>query len=108
MQRISEKVNDDKLQDCNKQYDDLLNKQSELTKKALENIEDYIDMMTGIESSAVDYQEALRELAAAKGESAYSDKMYGSLKESIKNQQDVAGKLQSQVRLYQDEINKLT
>lgn len=107
MQRISEKVNDDKLQDCNKQYDDLLNKQSELTKKALENIEDYIDMMTGIESSAVDYQEALRELAAAKGESAYSDKMYGSLKESIKNQQDVAGKLQSQVRLYQDEINKL-
>ena len=97
----------DKLVDCNKQYDDLLNKQSELTKKALENIEDYIDMMTGIESSAVDYQEALRELAAAKGESAYSDKMYGSLKESIKNQQDVAGKLQSQVRLYQDEINKL-
>ena len=65
----------DKLVDCNKQYDDLLNKQSELTKKALENIEDYIDMMTGIESSAVDYQEALRELAAAKGESAYSDKM---------------------------------
>lgn len=64
-------------------------------------------MMTGIESSAVDYQEALRELASAKGESAYSDKMYGSLKESIKNQQDVAGKLQSQVRLYQDEINKL-
>lgn len=97
----------DKLVDCNKQYDDLLNKQSELTKKALENIEDYIDMMTGIESSAVDYQEALRELAATKGESAYSDKMYGSLKESIKNQQDVAGKLQSQVRLYQDEINKL-
>lgn len=97
----------DKLVDCNKQYDDLLNKQSELTKKALENIEDYIDMMTGIESSAVDYQEALRELASAKGESAYSDKMYGSLKESIKNQQDVAGKLQSQVRLYQDEINKL-
>lgn len=97
----------DKLVDCNKQYDDLLNKQSELTKKALENIEDYIDMMTGIESSAVDYQEALRELATAKGESAYSDKMYGSLKESIKNQQDVAGKLQSQVRLYQDEINKL-
>ena len=97
----------DKLVDCNKQYDDLLNKQSELTKKALENIEDYIDMMTGIESSAVDYQEALRELANAKGESAYSDKMYGSLKESIKNQQDVAGKLQSQVRLYQDEINKL-
>lgn len=97
----------DKLVDCNKQYDDLLNKQSELTKKALENIEDYIDMMTGIESSAVDYQEALRELAAAKGESAYSDKMYGSLQESIKNQQDVAGKLQSQVRLYQDEINKL-
>lgn len=97
----------DKLVDCNKQYDDLLNKQSELTKKALENIEDYIDMMTGIESSAVVYQEALRELAAAKGESAYSDKMYGSLKESIKNQQDVAGKLQSQVRLYQDEINKL-
>lgn len=97
----------DKLVDCNKQYDDLLNKQSKLTKKALENIEDYIDMMTGIESSAVDYQEALRELAAAKGESAYSDKMYGSLKESIKNQQDVAGKLQSQVRLYQDEINKL-
>lgn len=97
----------DKLVDCNKQYDDLLNKQSELTKKALENIEDYIDMMTGIESSAVDYQEALRELSAAKGESAYSDKMYGSLKESIKNQQDVAGKLQSQVRLYQDEINKL-
>ncbi|MFR4847945.1 MAG: hypothetical protein ACLUBH_12740, partial [Anaerobutyricum soehngenii] len=42
----------DKLVDCNKQYDDLLNKQSELTKKALENIEDYIDMMTGIESSA--------------------------------------------------------
>lgn len=97
----------DKLVDCNKQYDDLLNKQSELTKKALENIEDYIDMMTGIESSAVDYQEALRELASAKGESPYSDKMYGSLKESIKNQQDVAGKLQSQVRLYQDEINKL-
>lgn len=97
----------DKLVDCNKQYDDLLNKQSELTKTALDNIEDYIDMMTGIESSAVDYQEALRELAAAKGESAYSDKMYGSLKESIKNQQDVAGKLQSQVRLYQDEINKL-
>lgn len=97
----------DKLVDCNKQYDDLLNKQSELTKKALENIEDYIDMMTGIESSAVDYQEALRELAAAKGESAYSDNMYGSLQESIKNQQDVAGKLQSQVRLYQDEINKL-
>lgn len=97
----------DKLVDCNKQYDDLLNKQSELTKKALENIEDYIDMMTGIESSAVDYQEALRELATAKGESTYSDKMYGSLKESIKNQQDVAGKLQSQVRLYQDEINKL-
>lgn len=97
----------DKLVDCNKQYDDLLNKQSELTKTALENIEDYIDMMTGIESSAVDYQEALRELATAKGESAYSDKMYGSLKESIKNQQDVAGKLQSQVRLYQDEINKL-
>lgn len=97
----------DKLVDCNKQYDDLLNKQSELTKKALENIEDYIDMMTGIESSAVDYQEALRELASAKGESAYSDKMYGSLKKSIKNQQDVAGKLQSQVRLYQDEINKL-
>ena len=97
----------DKLVDCNKQYDDLLNKQSELTKNALENIEDYIDMMTGIESSAVDYQEALRELASAKGESAYSDKMYGSLKESIKNQQDVAGKLQSQVRLYQDEINKL-
>lgn len=64
-------------------------------------------MMTGIESSAVDYQEALRELAAAKGESAYSDNMYGSLQESIKNQQDVAGKLQSQVRLYQDEINKL-
>lgn len=27
--------------------------------------------------------------------------------QSIKNQQDVAGKLQSQVRLYQDEINKL-
>lgn len=97
----------DKLQDCNKQYDDLLNKQSELTKKALENIEDYIDMMTGIESSAVDYQEALRELAAAKGESAYSDNMYSSLQESIKNQQDVAGKLQSQVQLYQDEINKL-
>ena len=97
----------DKLVDCNKQYDDLLNKQSELAQTALDNIEDYIDMMTGIESSAVDYQEALRELAAAKGESAYSDKMYGSLKESIKNQQDVAGKLQSQVRLYQDEINKL-
>lgn len=97
----------DKLVDCNKQYDDLLNKQSELTKKALENIEDYIDMMTGIESSAVDYQEALRELAAAKGESAYSDNMYSSLQESIKNQQDVAGKLQSQVQLYQDEINKL-
>ena len=97
----------DKLVDCNKQYDDLLNKQSELTKKALENIEDYIDMMTGIESSAVDYQETLRELAAAKGESAYSDNMYSSLQESIKNQQDVAGKLQSQVRLYQDEINKL-
>ena len=84
-----------------------MNKQSELTKKALENIEDYIDMMTGIESSAVDYQETLRELAAAKGESAYSDNMYSSLQESIKNQQDVAGKLQSQVRLYQDEINKL-
>lgn len=97
----------DKLVDCNKQYDDLLNKQSELAQTALDNIEDYIDMMTGIESSAVDYQEALRELAAAKGESTYSDKMYGSLKESIKNQQDVAGKLQSQVRLYQDEINKL-
>ena len=97
----------DKLVDCNKQYDDLLNKQSELAQTALDNIEDYIDMMTGIESSAVDYQEALRELATAKGESAYSDKMYGSLKESIKNQQDVAGKLQSQVRLYQDEINKL-
>ena len=97
----------DKLVDCNKQYDDLLNKQSELAQTALDNIEDYIDMMTGIESSAVDYQEALRELAAAKGESAYSDNMYGSLKESIKNQQDVAGKLQSQVRLYQDEINKL-
>ena len=97
----------DKLVDCNKQYDDLLNKQSELAQTALDNIEDYIDMMTGIESSAVDYQEALRELAAAKGESAYSDNMYGSLQESIKNQQDVAGKLQSQVRLYQDEINKL-
>lgn len=97
----------DKLVDCNKQYDDLLNKQSELTKKALENIEDYIDMMTGIESSAVDYQEALRELATAKGESAYSDNMYGSLQESIKNQQDVAGKLQSQIKSYQDEINKL-
>lgn len=64
-------------------------------------------MMTGIESSAVDYQEALRELAAAKGESAYSDNMYGSLQESIKNQQDVAGKLQSQIKSYQDEINKL-
>jgi len=97
----------DKLVDCNKQYDDLLNKQSELAQTALDNIEDYIDMMTGIESSAVDYQEALRELAAAKGESAYSDKMYGSLKESIKNQQDVAGKLQSQIKSYQDEINKL-
>ena len=59
----------DKLVDCNKQYDDLLNKQSELAQTALDNIEDYIDMMTGIESSAVDYQEALRELAAAKGES---------------------------------------
>lgn len=97
----------DKLVDCNKQYDDLLNKQSELAQTALDNIEDYIDMMTGIESSAVDYQEALRELAAAKGESAYSDKMYGSLQESIKNQQDVAGKLQSQIKSYQDEINKL-
>ncbi len=70
----------------------------------MDNIEDYIDMMTGIESSAVDYQEALRELAAAKGESAYSDNMYGSLQESIKNQQDVAGKLQSQIKSYQDEI----
>lgn len=97
----------DKLVDCNKQYDDLLNKQSELAQTALDNIEDYIDMMTGIESSAVDYQEALRELAAAKGESAYSDNMYGSLQESIKNQQDVAGKLQSQIKSYQDEINKL-
>lgn len=97
----------DKLVDCNKQYDDLLNKQSELAQTALDNIEDYIDMMTGIESSAVDYQEALRELADAKGESAYSDNMYGSLQESIKNQQDVAGKLQSQIKSYQDEINKL-
>lgn len=97
----------DKLIDCNKQYDDLLNKQSELAQTALDNIEDYIDMMTGIESSAVDYQEALRELASAKGESAYSDNMYGSLQESIKNQQDVAGKLQSQIKSYQDEINKL-
>ena len=97
----------DKLVDCNKQYDDLLNKQSELAQTALDNIEDYIDMMTGIESSAVDYQEALRELAAAKGESAYSDNMYGSLQESIKNQQDVAGKLQSQIKSYQDEVNKL-
>ena len=97
----------DKLVDCNKQYDDLLNKQSELAQTALDNIEDYIDMMTGIESSAVDYQETLRELAAAKGESAYSDNMYGSLQESIKNQQDVAGKLQSQIKSYQDEINKL-
>lgn len=97
----------DKLVDCNKQYDDLLNKQSELAQTALDNIEDYIDMMTGIESSAVDYQEALRGLAAAKGESAYSDNMYGSLQESIKNQQDVAGKLQSQIKSYQDEINKL-
>lgn len=97
----------DKLVDCNKQYDELLNKQSELAQTALDNIEDYIDMMTGIESSAVDYQEALRELAAAKGESAYSDNMYGSLQESIKNQQDVAGKLQSQIKSYQDEINKL-
>lgn len=97
----------DKLVDCNKQYDDLLNKQSELAQTALDNIEDYIDMMTGIESSAVDYQEALRELAAAKGESAYSDNMYGSLQESIKNQQDVAGKFQSQIKSYQDEINKL-
>ena len=97
----------DKLVDCNKQYDDLLNKQSELAQTALDNIEDYIDMMTGIESSAVDYQEALRELAAAKGESTYSDNMYGSLQESIKNQQDVAGKLQSQIKSYQDEINKL-
>ena len=97
----------DKLVDCNKQYDDLLNKQSELAQTALDNIEDYIDMMTGIESSAVDYQEALRELAASKGESAYSDNMYGSLQESIKNQQDVAGKLQSQIKSYQDEINKL-
>lgn len=97
----------DKLVDCNKQYDGLLNKQSELAQTALDNIEDYIDMMTGIESSAVDYQEALRELAAAKGESAYSDNMYGSLQESIKNQQDVAGKLQSQIKSYQDEINKL-
>lgn len=97
----------DKLVDCNKQYDDLLNKQSELAQTALDNIEDYIDMMTGIESSAVDYQEALRELAAAKGESAYSDNMHGSLQESIKNQQDVAGKLQSQIKSYQDEINKL-
>lgn len=97
----------DKLVDCNKQYDDLLNKQSELAQTALDNIEDYIDMMTGIESSAVDYQEALRELAAAKGESAYSDNMYGSLQESIKNQQDVAGKLQSQIKSYKDEINKL-
>lgn len=97
----------DKLIDCNKQYDYLLNKQSELAQTALDNIEDYIDMMTGIESSAVDYQEALRELASAKGESAYSDNMYGSLQESIKNQQDVAGKLQSQIKSYQDEINKL-
>ena len=35
-----------KLVDCNKQYDDLLNKQSELAQTALDNIEDYIDMMT--------------------------------------------------------------
>lgn len=97
----------DKLVDMNAQYDELLSKQDELVRTALENVEEYIDMMTGIELSAVDYQEAYRELMTSRGESAYSDAMIKSFQETIQNQKDASGKIQSQVQMYQDEINKL-
>lgn len=97
----------DKLEDCNSQYDELLEKQDELVQQALDNVEEYWEMMNNQQDTANGYLEKQRELWEELGHSAYGKEQESSIKESIKNQQELAESTQQQIKDYEAEISKL-
>lgn len=97
----------DKLEDCNSQYDELLEKQDELVQQALDNVEEYWEMMNNQQDTANSYLEKQRELWEELGHSAYGKEQESSIKESIKNQQELAENTQQQIKDYEAEISKL-
>lgn len=97
----------DKLEDCNSQYDELLEKQDELVQKALDNVEEYWEMLNNQQDTANGYLEKQRELWEELGHSAYGKEQEASIKESIKNQQELAENTQQQIKDYEAEISKL-
>lgn len=97
----------EKLEDYSSGYDELLKKQSDLVKNALDNVSEYYGRFNNVDKAMQGWLEAERELWENQGRNAVSSSNYDSIKESMNQESKIADRLQQQYDAYAKQITSL-
>lgn len=107
IQRVSEKINDNKAKDCLDKVTELQDKERELAIERLEQIEDFYKLVTDVQEALQKANEAKLDFSDAMGFSAVSDAVRKTYQESLNAAEEIYDNLSQQLVDYQSEFSDL-